>query len=62
MGQRRLSTAGRAELEARREQLQLELRLLEGALRTDEALRLQAEARPVEARPKLRGGWLDWVE
>ena len=34
--------------------MQLELRLIEGELRTDEALRLQAEARPVEARPKLR--------
>ena len=33
--------------------MQLELRLIEGELRTDEALRLQ-EARPVEARPKLR--------
>ena len=40
----------------------MELRLIEGELRTDEALRLQAEARPVEARPKLRGGWRDWVE
>jgi hypothetical protein len=59
---RRLSAEGRAELEARREQLQLELRLIEGELRSDEALRLQAEARPVEARPKLRGGWRDWVE
>jgi hypothetical protein len=56
------STAGRAELEARREQLQLELRLIEGELQTDEALRLQAEARPADERPRLRGGWRDWVE
>jgi hypothetical protein len=46
----------------RREQLQLELRLIEGELQTDEALRLQAEARPADERPRLRGGWRDWVE
>ena len=40
----RLSEAERTELEARREQLRLELRLLEGELRSDEALRVQAEA------------------
>jgi hypothetical protein len=43
---RRLSEADRAQLEARREQLQLELRLIEGELRTDKALRLQQELRP----------------
>ena len=41
---------GRAELEARRERLQLELRLIEGELRTDEALRLQQKARPTAER------------
>ena len=25
------------------------------------ALRLQAELRPADARPKLRGGWREWV-
>jgi hypothetical protein len=59
---RRLSTAGRAELEARREKLQLELRLIEGELRTDEALRVQAELRRGDERPRLRGGWREWVE
>jgi hypothetical protein len=29
----------------------------EGELRTDEALRLQAAARPADVRPRLRGGW-----
>jgi hypothetical protein len=43
---RRLSEADRAQLEARREQLQLKLRLIEGELRTDKALRLQQELRP----------------
>ena len=43
---RRLSEADRAQLEARREQLQFELRLIEGELRTDKALRLQQELRP----------------
>ena len=43
---RRLSEADRAQLEARREQLQLGLRLIEGELRTDKALRLQQELRP----------------
>jgi hypothetical protein len=42
---RRLSAAERENLEARREQLQLELRLIEGELRTDQALRLQAAER-----------------
>jgi hypothetical protein len=59
---RRLSAVGRAELAARRERLQLELRLIEGELRTDEALRLQAELRPADERPRLRGGWREWVE
>jgi hypothetical protein len=53
---RRLSAEGRAELEARRERLQLELRLIEGELRTDQALRLQAAARPVAGRPSVVGG------
>ena len=43
---RRLSEADRAQLEARREQLQLELRLIEGELRTYNALRLHQELRP----------------
>ena len=47
---RRLSEADRVQLQARREQLQLELRLIEGELRTDEALRLQAEVRRADAR------------
>ena len=38
------------QLQARRRQLQLELRLIEGELRTDEALRLQAEVRRADAR------------
>jgi hypothetical protein len=59
---RRLSESGRADLEARRERLQLELRLIERELRTDEALRLQDTARPAEARPKLRGSWRHFVE
>jgi hypothetical protein len=47
----RLSEAERVELEARRERLQLELRLIEGELRSDEALRLQGELRRPDARP-----------
>jgi hypothetical protein len=35
---------GRAELEQRREKLQLELRLIEGELRTDLALRSESQA------------------
>ena len=41
----RLSEAERTELEARRARLQLELRLIEGELRSDEALRVQAAVR-----------------
>ena len=59
---RRLSEADRAQLEARREQLQLELRLIEGELRTDLALRLQQKARSAAERPKLAWRWRDWVE
>ena len=33
----------------------------EGELRSDEALRLPDRARAVENRPRLRGGWRDWV-
>jgi hypothetical protein len=51
----RLSEAERTELEGRRARLQLELRLIEGELRTDEVLRVQAAARPV-ARPSVVGG------
>ena len=56
MAQRRLSADGRAELEAKREQLQPELRLIEGEL--DEAVRVQAAVRPADARPRLSGRWL----
>jgi hypothetical protein len=41
---RRLSAEGRAELEARREQLELELRLVTATLRSDDALRLQQQS------------------
>jgi hypothetical protein len=62
MGPRRLSAGEREALEARREQLQLELRLIEGELRTDEALRLQDRERErAGERPRLRGGWREWV-
>jgi hypothetical protein len=57
---RRLSAEERAELERRREALQLELRLVEAELRSDEALRLQERVRAGE-RPRLRGGWREWV-
>ena len=60
MAQRRLSAYGRAELEAKREQLQPELRLIEGEL--DEAVRVQAAVRPADARPRLSGRWRHWVE
>ena len=49
----RLSEAERAELERRRGRLQLELRLLTATLRSDQALRLQQELRPADARPRL---------
>ena len=52
----RLSEAERVELEARRERLQLELRLIEGELRSDEALRLQGELRRPDARRVLHHG------
>jgi hypothetical protein len=42
----RLSEAERSELEARRAALELELKLLTAELRSDEALRVQAAARP----------------
>jgi hypothetical protein len=50
----RLSEAERTELEARRARLQLELRLIEGELRSDEALRVQAAG--AAARPSVAGG------
>ena len=60
----RLSADERVELEGRREQLQLELRLVTAELRSDEALRSQdvdrARARAGE-RPRLDGRWRDWV-
>jgi hypothetical protein len=58
----RLSVEERARLEKRREQLQLELRLIEAELRTDKALRLQdGERERAGERPRLRGGWRVWV-
>jgi hypothetical protein len=61
---RRLSEEARAELAARREALRLELAEVEGELRLDEALRLQAEARErwgAGDRPGLAGGrWRQW--
>jgi hypothetical protein len=50
-------------LEARRARLQLELRLIEGELRSDLALRIQAAARPADVRPRLSRrcrGWVEW--
>jgi hypothetical protein len=58
---RRLSAEERAELEGRREALQLELRLVEAELRSDEALRLQDRAGEERGRPRLDGRWRDWV-
>ena len=49
---RRLSESGRAELEAKRERLQLELRL--ATLRSDEAMKLQERLRPAPERPRLQ--------
>ena len=42
-------------------ELRLELRLVRAELRSDEVLRVQAEAREraVETRGRLRGGWRD---
>jgi hypothetical protein len=52
---RRLSPEGRAELEARREQLELELRRVTAELRSDEAL--QASPPPQRrAAPLVFGG------
>ena len=56
MAARRLSEAERAELEARRAALVLELKLLTAELRSDAALRVQAEARPVGRRPSVVSG------
>jgi uncharacterized Zn finger protein len=50
------------ELEQRRERLELELRRVTATLRSDEALRVQAELRPADARPRLKGRWREWVE
>jgi hypothetical protein len=58
----RLSDVERAELEQRRERLQVELLLVTAQLRSDEALRLQQEARPKAERPRLHGGWRRWIE
>ena len=58
---KRLSAEARAELERRLEVLRLELRLVEAELRSDEALRLQERERAQADRPRLRGGWRDWV-
>jgi hypothetical protein len=60
---RRLSAGERVELERRREELRLELRLLEAELRTDEALRVQAAERERGGaeRGRLEGRWRDWV-
>jgi len=49
-------------LEQRRERLELELRMVTATLRSDEALRVQAELRPADARPRLNGRWREWVE
>ena len=51
---RRLSESGRAELEAKRERLQLELRLVTATLRSDEAMKLQERLRPASERPRLQ--------
>jgi hypothetical protein len=59
---KRLDADERAESECRRERLQMELRLVEAELRSDEALRLQDRVRPVGERPRLSGGWRDWVK
>jgi hypothetical protein len=58
---RRLSAEERAELEGRRETLQLELKLITAELRTDEALAVQARERERGGeRPRLKGGWREW--
>jgi hypothetical protein len=48
-------------LQARREQLELELSLVTATLRSDDALRLQ-QLRPADVRPVPRGRWRDWIE
>jgi hypothetical protein len=48
-------------LERGREQLELELRLVEAELRADAALRLQDRERSAADRPRLHGGWREWV-
>jgi hypothetical protein len=61
---RRLSADDRARLEGRREQLQLEVKLITAELRSDDVLRLQAvgRERAVERpRPRLGARWRDWV-
>jgi hypothetical protein len=58
---RRLSVDGRLALERGREQLELELRLVEAELRADAALRLQDRERSAADRPRLHGGWREWV-
>ena len=59
---RRLRAEERADMERRREALQLELRLIEAELRSDEALRLQAEAARERAgeRRLVDGRWRAW--
>jgi hypothetical protein len=58
----RLSAEERAALEGRREQLQLEVRLVEAQLRADEALKLQdGECERAGERPRLGGRWREWV-
>jgi hypothetical protein len=61
---RRLSEEEYARLCRRREQLRLELRMVEAELRSEEALRLKelerAHAREVE-RPRLGGRWREWT-
>jgi hypothetical protein len=63
---RRLSVEDRAQLERRREQLALELKLITAELRSDEVLRLQdgereRERERAEQRPRLEARWRDWV-
>jgi hypothetical protein len=57
----RLSDADREQLQARREHLELELRLVTVTLRSDDALRWQ-QLRPADVKPVLRGRWREWVE
>jgi hypothetical protein len=59
---RRLRAEERAELELRAERLRTEVRLIEAELRSDEALRLQEEARGRSAgeRRLVDGRWRAW--